>query len=78
MYPVKMAIPGLEGVNAPDVCCNQPETNKIAFCHMHKELALQKGIPTDIKGFIKYCGTSISGECMHINKIYKFCGYVII
>ena len=54
MYPVRMKIPGLEGVNTPDVCCNQPEANNTSFCNTHKQLAIQNQIPTDIKSFIKF------------------------
>ena len=70
MYPVRMRIPGLEGVNIPDVCCNQPETSNVAFCKIHRQLAIQKEIPTDIKGFIKFCGDSALGIIIYCHDTF--------
>ena len=59
MYPVETIVPGLPGLNYPDVCQNQPLTSKHAFCEYHNSLAIDKKIPTDIKGFIHYCGGNV-------------------
>ena len=56
MFPIQTIVPGLSGVNYPDVCQNQPMTSKHAFCKVHYEVAIEKKIPTDIKGFVQYCG----------------------
>jgi len=56
MYPVEIVVPGLPGINYPDVCQNQPLTPKHAFCKGHHTTAIEKKILTDVKGFIQYCG----------------------
>jgi len=56
MYPLETIVPELPGVNYPDVCQCQPMTSKHAFCSVHHEVVVQKKIPTDICGFINYCG----------------------
>lgn len=58
MYPVKVTIPGLPGLTHPDICENQPGSSKEAFCKKHLDLAKEKDVPTDVKGFIQYCGGS--------------------
>ena len=79
MYPVKMKIPGLEGINTPDVCFNQPEASNTPFCSTHKRLAMQKQIPTDMKGFMKYCNGSALGMCIYVCLICMcMCMYVCI
>ena len=55
MYPVEFTLPGLPGISYPDVCQGQPLSTKQAFCRLHQDLAQQKNIPTDVRGFIKYC-----------------------
>lgn len=56
MYPVETVVPGLPGVNYPDVCQGQPISSKHAFCSQHHEVAIKAEVPTDIHGFIHYCG----------------------
>ena len=61
MYPVKVTISGLS-VNFPDVCTEEPINSKSAFCHHHHEVATHHSYPTDVRGFLKFCGTS---SCNH-------------
>ena len=42
----------------PDVCPCQPLTSGSAFCAAHMQVALEKGCPTSVKGFLKFCGAS--------------------
>ena len=44
------------GVNAPDVCTEQPHNNSSTFCDYHAKVATEKGYPTDLRGFLKFCG----------------------
>ena len=46
------------GVKLPDVCPCQPLTSGSAFCAAHMQVALEKGCPTSVKGFLKFCGAS--------------------
>ena len=57
MFPVECSIEGL-GIKLPDVCPCQPLTSGSAFCAAHMQLALEKGCPTSVKGFLKFCGAS--------------------
>lgn len=56
MFPIETTIPGLPEANYPDVCQGQPKTSKHAFCEVHHDVATKIKIPTDIRGFIHYCG----------------------
>ena len=67
MYPVETIVPGLPGLNYPDVCQNQPLTSKHAFCKHHHAIASEMKIPTDVKGFIQYCG-----GIAEISKLFEF------
>ena len=44
-------------LNYPDVCTEAPETGK-AFCEEHVAYLTRKhpNVPTDLRGFLKYCG----------------------
>ena len=57
MFPVVAKVPGIEGVNFPDVCPEQPHKSTI-FCAEHLAVALNKGYPTDLKGFLAFCGSN--------------------
>ena len=57
MFPVECIIESL-GVKLPDVCPCQPLTSGSAFCAAHMQVALEKGCPTSVKGFLKFCGAS--------------------
>ena len=48
---------GLPLVNYPDVCTSSP-LHGMAFCQEHIDFLSSQhpGIPTDIRGFLKYCG----------------------
>ena len=59
MYPIETIIPGLAGINYPDVCQGLPITSKHAFCNAHHEVATEKKVPTDVRGFIDYCGGKV-------------------
>ena len=50
-------IRGLPLVNYPDVCTNSPQSGK-AFCVEHMKFLNEKypDVPTDIHGFLRYCG----------------------
>ena len=45
MFPVKTSVPGLAGVNYPDVCTSQPVGSR-AFCAHHLHVAQERGYPT--------------------------------
>ncbi|XP_068759139.1 uncharacterized protein [Montipora capricornis] len=53
----KNVIRGLPLVNYPDVCTNSPQSGK-AFCVEHMKFLNEKypDVPTDIHGFLRYCG----------------------
>ena len=55
MFPVECTIEGL-GVRLPDVCPCEPLTSGSAFCAAHMQVALEKGCPTSVKEFLKFCG----------------------
>lgn len=56
MYPVKATINGMPLVNYPDVCTNEPESQKSAFCSSHARLAKRHHIPTNLREFVHdYC-----------------------
>ena len=45
MYPVEKVVPGLQGINYPDVCQKQPITSKHAFYMQHHEVATEAKFP---------------------------------
>ena len=55
MFPVSAGVPGLPTLNVPNICPNQLKKGS-AFCEHHFEVALNLNYPTDIKGFLKFCG----------------------
>ena len=55
MFPVKAAVPGLKGITFPDVCPQQPKGNSV-FCPAHLQVAKQRHYPTDLRGFLEFCG----------------------
>ena len=57
MFPVTASLPNLPGVSYPDVCTEQPVGNS-AFCAYHQTQAISREYPTDVKGFLSFCGTS--------------------
>ena len=57
MFPVECTIEGL-GVKLPNVCPCQSLTSGSAFCAAHMQVVLEKGCPTSLKGFLKFCGAS--------------------
>lgn len=63
MFPVKTEVCGVESVNYPSVCTEEPSNPQSAFCSRHCEIAIQKGIPTGLRDFIhNYCGISRGEE----------------
>ena len=55
MFTVECTIEGL-GVKLPDVCPCELLTSGSAFCAAHIQVALEKGCPPSVKGFLKLCG----------------------
>ena len=55
MFPVVASLPNFPGVNFPNVCTEEPAGNS-AFCAYHLRLAKDRGYPTDVRGFLSYCG----------------------
>lgn len=53
MFPVVTTVPGLAGVNYPDVCTNQPVGNK-AFCAHHMKVAKERGYHTSVRDFRRF------------------------
>ena len=53
MFPVKSKLQ-LAGINFADVCPSEP-CGMQAFCEQHKSLAENRGYPTSVSGFSKYC-----------------------
>ena len=52
-FPVVTTVPGLAGVNYPDVCTNQPVRNK-AFCAKHMKVAKERGYHTSVRDFRRF------------------------
>ena len=55
MFPVVCKVPNLPLLNFPSVCTGQPKA-KSAFCITHHSKAQGLGYPTDVKGFLHFCG----------------------
>ena len=63
MFPVSSSVPNLPNVHFPNVC-PEPLKPKSAFCIEHFSKAQLLGYPTDVKGFLSYCGaTKTAGDC---------------
>ena len=54
-------IADLPNLNLPDVCTDTPLRGK-AFCKDHCSVLEEKGIPTGLKEFLRYCGSCNSGK----------------
>ena len=57
MFPVSSSVPNLPNVRFPNVC-PEPLKPKSAFCIQHYSKAQTLGYPTDVKGFLSYCGAA--------------------
>lgn len=62
-------------LNYPDVCTASPKTGK-AFCEEHVDYLTRNhpNIPTDLRGFLAYCGiqrSDIGNQCFLIQYIQK-------
>ena len=57
MFPVSSSVPNLPNVWFPNVC-PEPLKPKSAFCIEHYSKAQTLGYPTDVKGFLSYCGAA--------------------
>ena len=55
MFPVVCKVPNLPLLNFPSVCTGQPKA-KSAFCITHHSKAQGLEYPTDVKGFLHFCG----------------------
>lgn len=66
---------GLPLVNYPNVCTNSPRHGQ-AFCVEHVKFLNEKypNVPTDIRGFLKYCGIerSSTGTYMFVVPIILY------
>ena len=63
MFPVKAEVCGIENINYPSVCTEQPSNPRSAFCDRHCEEAKKKGIPTGLRDFVyNYCGVTRERE----------------
>ena len=46
------------------MCPCEPVASASAFCAAHMQVALEKGCPTSVKGFLQFCGASKeTGTC---------------
>ena len=57
-------------LSTPDVCTEQPLNNETAFCSQHFELAVQRAYPTDVRGFLKFCGATAAAGIMSLLDLY--------
>ena len=59
MFPVTAGVTELPTLNIPDICPRQLKSES-AFCEQHHAVAQQLKYPTDIRGFLSFCGVT---EC---------------
>ena len=62
LFPVSSSVPNLPNVRFPNVC-PEPLKPRSAFCIEHFSKAQLLGYPTDVKGFLSYCGATKTGDC---------------
>ena len=81
MFPVHTALPGVPGLNLPNVCPEQPH-GRTVFCPSHLELAKERGYKTDLRGFVAQCGaSSVAGEQPTISNAvsqHSYCSFTCI
>ena len=89
MFPVVCKVPNLPLLKFPSVCTSQPKS-KSAFCVAHYSKAEQLGYPTDVKGFLRFCGAQKTAgkyiilwpmalhACMHAVYIHKYCVHIML
>ena len=58
-------------LSTPNVCTEQPLNNETAFCSQHFELAVQCAYPTDLRGFLKFCGATAAAGNVTPGTIYQ-------
>ena len=66
IHALHAEVPGIEGINFPDVCPEQPHKSTI-FCTQHLAVALNKGYLTDLKGFLAFCGSKPDNGMFALN-----------
>lgn len=68
MFPVKAEVCGIENINYPSVCTEQPSTPRSAFCVRHCDEADKKGIQD--------CGISFTSTAVLTGK-EKVCNILL-
>ena len=71
MFPVSSSVPNLPNVRFPNVC-PEPLKPKSSFCIEHYSKAQTLGYPTDVKGFLSYCGAA---KTAGISLVFRFEDY---
>ena len=61
MFPVTAGVMGLPTLNIPNVCPRQLKSGS-AFCDHHYRVAQELNYPTDIRGFLSFCGATESSK----------------
>jgi len=78
MFPIRDTQPGMHGLNAPNVCPDQPSGNAI-LCKEHLALAQQRGYPITVKAFLCYCGAQkTAGNNFAIQFVLVQCIYLYV
>ena len=54
MFAVESTVDNLK-LSYPNVCPEEPQ-GVMAFCSKHCQVAEERGIPTKLKDFLKFCG----------------------
>ena len=59
-------MPAVPFLNVPDVCTQQPINSHTAFCQHHCIVANDRGYPTTVSEFLKYCSNNqCEGICLN-------------
>ena len=68
---MKYIVDSIPTLNLPDVCTNAPLHGK-AFCKQHCQVLEQQKppIPTDLRGFLEYCGTMEGNYNLEVIIVY--------
>ena len=56
MFPVVTKVIGVQWLNYPNVCTEEPLPNS-AFCLKHSTLAKEQSIPTKLKDYVQFLNT---------------------
>ena len=77
IFPVRACHPGMQGLNVPNVCPEQPSGSTI-FCEEHCLLAEQRGHPLHVKEFLQYCGASQTAGKIFAALSASTCIYMVV